>query len=77
MDAGIMDRTHLRFFTKKSIADLFTSASLNVVDIQPLIGGRWRLVDKYSLRLLRGMVAVQWVFVGEQNDCNRSRKNHW
>ena len=63
-DAGIMDRTHLRFFTKSTILDLFKSSGLTVVKIRPLIGGKWRLVDKYSLHLLQDFVAIQWVFVG-------------
>ena len=66
LDSGIMDRTHLRFFTRTTMMQLFDDAGLNVSEIQPLIGGKWKLVDKYSLRLLRGFVAVQWVLVGTQ-----------
>lgn len=70
LDEGIMDRTHLRFFTKATILDLFASAGLDVVELRPLIGGKWRLVDKYSLQLLREMVAIQWVCVGVRKDGN-------
>ncbi len=63
-NAGIIDRTHLRFFTRATIYDLFSGAGLAVVKTHPLIGGKWRLVDRYSLHLLRDIVAVQWVFVG-------------
>lgn len=52
-DAGIMDRTHLRFFTKKTMRQLFESANLDVVEMRPLIGGKCKIVDKYSLHLLR------------------------
>ncbi|MCF6238698.1 MAG: glycosyltransferase, partial [Candidatus Marinimicrobia bacterium] len=32
-DAGILDRTHLRFFTRKSVGDLFQQAGYQIVDI--------------------------------------------
>lgn len=70
-DAGIMDRTHLRFFTKSTMCQLLESANLNVVQMRPLIGGKWKLVDKYSLHLLRDFVAVQWVLVGTRKADNK------
>jgi SAM-dependent methyltransferase len=36
-DEGLLDRTHLRFFTLSGVQDLFAKASLQVFDIQP----RW------------------------------------
>src|SRR5581483_10988930 len=32
-DAGLLDRTHLRFFTLDSIEELFTHAGLSIVDV--------------------------------------------
>jgi 2-polyprenyl-3-methyl-5-hydroxy-6-metoxy-1,4-benzoquinol methylase len=66
VDAGIMDRTHLRFFTKRNMQELFTSSGLKINEVRPLIGGRWNLIDKLSLHLLRDFVAVQWVIVGSR-----------
>ena len=34
-DAGLLDRTHLRFFTKKTIADMFTDAGLEIEVLKP------------------------------------------
>jgi SAM-dependent methyltransferase len=34
-DEGLLDRTHLRFFTLESVQDLFTRAGLQVYDVQP------------------------------------------
>jgi SAM-dependent methyltransferase len=34
-DEGLLDRTHLRFFTREGIVDLFTRAGLVVDDVQP------------------------------------------
>jgi SAM-dependent methyltransferase len=43
-DSGILDRTHLRFFTKRSMTDLLTACGYQIDDIQPQIGSakaRW------------------------------------
>ena len=45
VETGTLDRTHLRFFTRSSIADLFSSAGFAVQTVQPLnpaMGRRWR-----------------------------------
>jgi 2-polyprenyl-3-methyl-5-hydroxy-6-metoxy-1,4-benzoquinol methylase len=34
-EIGILDRTHLRFFTKKTARELFTGAGFNVLDVKP------------------------------------------
>lgn len=38
VDAGIMDRTHLRFFTAVELAQMMNDAQLNIDTIQPLSG---------------------------------------
>jgi len=39
-DAGILDRSHLRFFTKKEILKMFTDEKFEVVDLIPLDGSK-------------------------------------
>ena len=63
-EAGIMDRTHLRFFTRLSVIELLNGVGLDVAIYHPLIGGKWHLVDKFSIGLLKEFVAIQFVFVG-------------
>lgn len=41
-DAGMMDRTHLRWFTIKSCAELFQQAGLTVINIGPLNKFGWK-----------------------------------
>lgn len=36
-DAGLLDRTHLRFFTRKTAVDMFTQAGWSVQDAQPRV----------------------------------------
>lgn len=36
-DTGILDRTHLRFFTRRSMLELFDSAGLEVLRVEPVM----------------------------------------
>lgn len=38
-DSGILDRSHLRFFTQREIHSLFRDAGLNIVSIRSMFGG--------------------------------------
>jgi len=63
-DAGIMDRTHLRFFTYPSMVELFDQAGLHATMVDRIMGGsklmrmmppRWsnRYVQQYILRAVK------------------------
>ena len=47
-NAGIMDKTHLRFFTKKTILKMFLQADLTPIIIDKILSGNeyWRLKHK-------------------------------
>jgi methionine biosynthesis protein MetW len=62
-DAGIMDRTHLRFFTRATAKELVESTGLSVKKVVPLIAGAWRTVSKMSLGLLDDYIAIQFVLI--------------
>lgn len=52
VDAGVLDRTHLRFFTRATILELFAGAGFEVVSIRggfALGGRRWRLLRAMSI----------------------------
>jgi SAM-dependent methyltransferase len=67
-DAGILDRTHLRFFYKDSAFSLVQSAGLEIRDVLrigaegPGAGRRWRALNWLTLGLLRDRLAKQYVF---------------
>ena len=47
-DKGILDRTHLRFFTRRSMHELFEGAGLKVLVEKPRLGGNnlfWRCAN--------------------------------
>jgi 2-polyprenyl-3-methyl-5-hydroxy-6-metoxy-1,4-benzoquinol methylase len=66
-ERGIHDRTHLRFFTKRNIVELFQAADLKVDGI----GAKYRLVERphrinryaryFALPGLRGFLAFQYL----------------
>lgn len=65
-ESGIMDRTHLRFFTRETSQKLIIGANLDVIECQPNI---WRsserLLSRITFGLFEGWLASQWVLVGK------------
>jgi 2-polyprenyl-3-methyl-5-hydroxy-6-metoxy-1,4-benzoquinol methylase len=68
-DAGVFDRTHLRWFTMRDAVELLEGAGLHVQRVSPNYPARgWR---HGALKLLghtplRRFLAVQWVVLGEK-----------
>lgn len=67
-DAGILDRTHLRFFSRQGIAALMTRAGLREVRALPTYTwGSWdKWKDLSSFGLLRGLLAFQYLVLAER-----------
>ena len=62
-DAGILDRTHLRFFTRNSAVELMTSSglSLNSIVAKASGGRRIRLFRMVTLGLLNRFTTLQYL----------------
>jgi hypothetical protein len=56
-DEGLLDRTHLRFFTLDSIGELFTQAGLHVFDVQPrnIVGRDFQQFQELLAPVIRTM----------------------
>ena len=70
-DEGILDRTHLRFFTRQSMRGLFQRSGYAVVlqqGINPTSSWRFRLVNLLSFGRLREMRYLQFACVAEVTD---------
>jgi len=67
-DEGLLDRTHLRFFTKSSVRELFLDAGFDVesIDAIGLLPGRRGRVLARMGALGEELRALQWVVVGRQ-----------
>ncbi|MCW3028848.1 MAG: hypothetical protein JWN81_2059 [Solirubrobacterales bacterium] len=66
-DAGVFDRTHLRWFTMRDAVDLLEGAGLRLQTVVPNYPGRaWRLTLMQLLghTPLRRFLPVQWIIVG-------------
>jgi 2-polyprenyl-3-methyl-5-hydroxy-6-metoxy-1,4-benzoquinol methylase len=65
-EAGIMDRTHLRFFTRSTSKELITRANFRVIECRPNIYRRSeRMLNGITFGLFEGWLASQWVLVGQ------------
>ncbi len=67
-DRGILDRTHLRFFTHRTVQELFTAAGLDVVAVDGyvragLAGERWSRTVHRVGNLRPGLFAYTFVVV--------------
>lgn len=72
VDSGILDRTHLRFFTSKSIKEMFEISGYDVVSIDGINGGKfpWKfgLLNVVFLNLLNDMRYLQFACVARKAD---------
>jgi 2-polyprenyl-3-methyl-5-hydroxy-6-metoxy-1,4-benzoquinol methylase len=66
-DQGVLDTTHLRFFTMKSALKLVEQAGFKVREFRPIIGGKlsghFRRSWQLGARLFPGVFAVQMIFL--------------
>jgi O-antigen biosynthesis protein len=67
---GIMDSTHLRFFTRRSISDLFTSTGFRLRRIFPLLSTttRVKIARLATASLAIPFLARQYLVVAERTD---------
>lgn len=66
-DAGILDRTHLRFFTRKTCFRMLEDASFSVVFSRMLISGRkYLLLNALTFKLFDDLLGSQIVTVARK-----------
>ena len=71
-EGGILDKTHLRFFCKKNIQDLFNKKNYRVISIRPPFDiiyrrGIKRLFNKLTFNLFEEFMTSQYVIVTQKN----------
>jgi 2-polyprenyl-3-methyl-5-hydroxy-6-metoxy-1,4-benzoquinol methylase len=69
-DAGILDRTHLRFFVEDTAIKLLNDANFSVTAglISGIQGPKAKLLDLVSFGRLRHHLAKQYIMLGQLND---------
>jgi 2-polyprenyl-3-methyl-5-hydroxy-6-metoxy-1,4-benzoquinol methylase len=74
-DAGILDRTHLRFFTRKSAVELVNNAGLTVTHglRSGLFGPRSRMIDGLTFGAARDRLTKQYVMACRRTAATESQ----
>ena len=69
-DAGILDRTHLRFFVEDTAIKLLNDANLRVTSglLSGIQGPRAKMLNALSCGLLRHYLAKQYILCGQLDD---------
>ena len=70
-DAGTFDKTHLRFFCKKNMIELFSSERLQVVKTFPNFDfndneKRFQILNRLTFRLFEEFLALQFLIISEK-----------
>jgi len=68
---GILDKTHLRFFTRSTALDLIAGCGLQVdrvLDVTPAAGSRRAIFDRATFGIFRDFLAVQFLISARQVD---------
>jgi 2-polyprenyl-3-methyl-5-hydroxy-6-metoxy-1,4-benzoquinol methylase len=69
-DAGILDRTHLKFFVEDTAVKLLNDANFVVIGglISGIQGSKSKLLDLLSFGMLRHHLAQQYIMLGQLTD---------
>jgi hypothetical protein len=72
-DAGVLDRTHLRFFVRETAIRLMSPPGLEVVTVQPspINRRRDRLLNAATLGCLRSFFTLQYFIVARKVPINQ------
>lgn len=65
-DSGILDRTHLRFFTRSTARDLVRGAGLELLWCRPMLTGRPRWASRLTAGALDAFLTHQWLLLGRK-----------
>lgn len=65
-DGGILDKTHLRFFCKRNMAELFTGAGFQIAGFHCKMSFLYRILTALSLGLSEGLWVRQYTIVARK-----------
>ncbi len=79
-DEGILDKTHLRFFTEKSIRRMFESCGFSVITLEGINASKtswvFKLLNWLTKYNLNDMRYLQFACVARTSDANSARQCH-
>jgi 2-polyprenyl-3-methyl-5-hydroxy-6-metoxy-1,4-benzoquinol methylase len=65
-ESGIMDKTHLRFFSRQTAQGLINSANLRLLSLQPAflsLGGKVKIINSLTFGLFSNLLTYQYILV--------------
>lgn len=62
-ESGIMDRTHLRFFTKKSLIDMVKGADLEIISCQSMLIKKPKFINFVTFGVFEEFLTHQWLCI--------------
>jgi 2-polyprenyl-3-methyl-5-hydroxy-6-metoxy-1,4-benzoquinol methylase len=69
VDQGVLDRTHLRFFTKATMIDLFESSQYNVKAVYPINEKKiksWQILNKALQAAFPELFTLQFLIIAQK-----------
>ncbi|MDZ7372101.1 MAG: class I SAM-dependent methyltransferase [candidate division KSB1 bacterium] len=64
-DSGLMDRTHLRFFTERTAKEMISAASLRIIRFRRSMGSEVKLFNLLTLGLFRSFLTYHLYFLAQ------------
>lgn len=70
-ESGLFDKTHIRFFCKKNMAQLFTKPFLKIeriVPVESLIDEKpyWKILNKFTFGIFEELLTVQYIVMAKK-----------
>jgi len=64
-NAGVLDKTHLRFFCKKNIISLFSLTGYEIISISPYFSAslKRKLLNKFFMGIFEEFLAEQYIVI--------------
>lgn len=70
-DEGILDNTHIRFFTKKSMKSMFEDAGFEIKKMNRSMGKLIQLINTVTLYLFSNFFTFRYLILAEKKTLNR------
>lgn len=62
-DSGVLDKTHLRFFCKKNIIDLFLKNNFKIIKLTDAKNGKRWIINRFTFGLFEEFITAQYYTV--------------
>ena len=64
---GILDNTHIRFFTRKSIEKMFLSCGYDLLEIRNSMGSEMKILNKITFGLFSGFLTYRYFVLAKKH----------